>query len=420
MGDAVMLHSAAVGLSWKTAQQSLRDRAYISVDEEDALVHRLAVEADIRQVVVLSTCNRIELYLIAADPHEAVDRAWKTWSDFRHLEDESSHFYRYFHEDAVRHLFEVASSVDSIVQGETQISSQIRAARARAQKRGGMDSFLQRLFQDALACSKRVRSSTAMGEGNVSVASAAVQLVAGRLNLPDCRVAVVGGGTMAEASWRNFQAQGVRRFVYVNRRPERVTEWAKEVPGPVHGLDCLEEIVRDCDVVLTAVSSPVRLIDSSMIPADGRRRFLLDISAPRVIGSDCAGADTEVVGIDDLREVVKHNRQLRAAEAETAEALIADEVERFARWVRARAVLPELRQWREETRRMAHQLAVRHSRHLEQLAGTDRFETELEGLALLLADKFLHHSTVSVNELAAGGDELRARALLNFLRKDEQ
>jgi len=418
--ESVMLHSAVVGLSWKTALQSLRDRAHISLEEEDVLVERLAKEAGLDQVVVLSTCNRIELYLVAPDPQVAAARAWEVWANFRGLEEADTHIYRHFHADAVRHLFQVAASVDSIVQGETQISGQIRDARSRAQQRGPMDPFLQRLFQDALACSKRVRTATSLGEGVVSIASAAVQLASEQCDLSHSRVAILGGGVMAQAAWHSFRAHGTRDFRYVNRRPERVEPWAREVPGPVYGLMDLETALSGCDILLAAIRSPIPLIGPALLAGDTAPRLILDISAPRVVETACDGlSGMKLHGIDDLREVVERNRQFRADRALEAETLIEEDVSRFSQWVHARTVLNEVREVRESAHEIAHELVSRHVHHLQQLAGTERFEEELDGLAQLLVNKILHAPTRAATSLAAEGREDEARALLSaFLRTD--
>jgi glutamyl-tRNA reductase len=411
------MHSAVVGLSWKTASQDVRDRAYIAPEREAQFVAMLREEGKIEQILVLSTCNRIEIYLVDPSPEVALDNAWRLWSHFCGLSSQDEQcLYRHVHEDAVRHLFQVAASVDSLVQGETQISGQIREARARAQARGA-DFFLLRLFQDALACSKRVRTATALGEGSVSIASTAVQVAVDALDLPRSRVAIVGAGAMAEAAWRSFRHHGVRDFVYVNRSPERFKAWVNEAPGAVHGLDGLEA-VSECDVVLTAVRSQGHVLGPDLL-GKLERQLILDISAPRVVDPACASIPgVRLVAVDDLQAVVDRNRQGRADQAEMATRLIEEDVDRFCKWLRSRSILEDIREVREAAHEMAVELAQRHVRHLERLAGTPQFDEELEGFARQLANQLLHRPVHTAKGFAAQGDELHARRVLQiFSRK---
>jgi len=411
-----MMHSAVVGLSWKTAAQDVRDRAYISPEAEALLVGRLRVEAGVEQVAILSTCNRIELYIVDPAPETTIESVQEIWFDFCKMPPSDREcLYRHFHEDAVRHLFQVAASVDSLIQGETQISGQIRDARARAHARAA-DFFLLRLFQDALACSKRVRTATTLGEGSVSIASTAVQAVHEAVDLSRARVAILGAGAMAEAAWRSFRHHGVRDFVYVNRTPAKFESWLQEAPGEVHGLDGLAKAL-ECDVVLGAVRSPGFLVRPGMLVR--RDQWLLDISAPRVIDPECASRPgISLVSIDDLQAVVDRNRQMRADQAEIATRLIEEDIERFCHWLRSRSILDDIRQVRDAAHEIAIELAHRHVRHLERLAGTEQFDVELEGFARLLANQLLHRPVHAAKNFAAHGDEMHARRVLQIFSRN--
>ncbi|MEN9353389.1 MAG: hypothetical protein RL318_714 [Fibrobacterota bacterium] len=409
------MHSAVVGLSWKTASQEVRDRAYIAPEVEQELVERLKQSAGVEQVAILSTCNRVELYIVDPSPEETIERVWQIWFEFcRMPRTDMECLYRHFHEDAVRHLFQVSASVDSLIQGETQISGQIRDARARAQERGA-DFFLLRLFQDALASSKRIRTATTLGEGSVSIASTAVQFAYDWLDLPKAKVAIIGAGAMAEAAWRSFRHHGVKRFVYVNRTPEKLKPWLLEAPGELCGLDGLERAM-ECDVVLAAVRCHGHLIHpDSLVRGD---QLLLDISAPRVIDPACTcHPGTRLVAIDDLQSVVAQNRQQRADQAEQATQLIEDDVQRFCHWLRSRSILDDIRQVREAAHEIATELAHRHARHLERLAGSEQFDLELEGFARLLANQLLHQPVHTAKDFAARGDEMHARRVLQIFSR---
>lgn len=409
------MHSAVVGLSWRTASQAVRDRAHIAPEREAEFAALLKERSGVDQALVLSTCNRVEIYIVDSSPEEAIEQVWSAWAEFCGL---ASHdrdvLYIHFHEDAVRHLFHVASSVDSLVQGETQISGQIRDARLRAQERGA-DFFLLRMFQDALASSKRVRTVTALGEGSVSIASTAVLLADERMDLSRAEVAILGAGAMAEAAWRSFRHHGVRRFVYLNRTPSRLEPWAVEMPGEVLGLEGISRAM-ECDVVLGAVRHDGYLIGPERIVRG--EQLLLDISAPRVIDPACAGRGVQVVGIDDLQRVVDRNRQNRAEQAEEATRLIEEDIERFCSWLRSRSILDDIRAVREGAHETAIELARRHARHLERLAGTAQFDVELEGFARLLSNQLLHQPVHTAKGFAAQGDELHARRVLQIFHRN--
>ena len=411
--ETVNLHSAVIGLSWKTAAQDLRDRAFIATEDEDAFVQELRDVTGIDSAIILSTCNRVEIYFTDSHPEVKIESVWTVWAKQCGLSpSERDCVYIHCHEAAVTHLFQVATSVDSIVQGETQISSQIRDARLRAQGRG-LSSFLQRLFQDALACSKRIRTATSLGEGTVSIASAAVQLASEQVDLSRVRVGIVGAGVMAEAAWRHFRAKGVQHFAYSNRTTSKLASWVAEAPGTIVDYAHIEAIL-DCDIVLTAVRSFVPVLKASML--QGRTILLLDISAPRVIAPDCAQVGgVRLFGIDDLQAVVDQNRRHRADAADAAALLIAEDVARFSGWVRSRSVLDSVKDARERAHAIAQELVQRHAKHLERLAGGPEFEAELDGFARLLVNKLLHAPVHVANELASQGNEEAARAILNGL-----
>lgn len=421
MADRSRLHTAAVGLSWRTAPAELRDRCYIPPDEVQPILGRLR-DRGIEEVVLLSTCNRVEFWMACSDPAAAVEAAqdeWERlrdpgpgWRDCLHV---------CLHEEAVSHVFRVTSSVDSLVLGETQIPSQVLLAWGNSREGGFCGWFLGRMVQAALASSKKVRSRTQLGEGATSVAGAAVDLarkVVGQV--PKQTIAVVGAGEMAELAVTGFVRAGGTRFVYVNRTTSNADRIAKVHPGRVEPLENLGAVLAQSDVVVSATAAQGFVVTRAMVEKAMHKRraplFLLDIAAPRDIDPDCARIDgVFLYGIDDLEEVVDRTRRSRGEEARLAESILLDESRRFADWVRELSVIPLLSQVREIVHETARVEVERFLPRLLRTQGTAEAQSVLEDFAQALANKFLHQPTRGARRAAAEGREHEIAAALRDL-----
>lgn len=421
MADRSRLHTAAVGLSWRSASAELRDRCYIPPEEVQPILARLR-ERGIEEVVLLSTCNRVEFWMACSQPAQAVEVVQDEWEKLRapgpgwrgclHV---------CLHEEAVSHVFRVTSSVDSLVLGETQIPSQVLLAWGNSREGGHCGWFLGRMVQAALASSKKVRSRTQLGEGATSVAGAAVDLarkVVGQVSRQT--IAVVGAGEMAELAVTGFVRAGGARFVYVNRTSANAERIAKVHPGRIEPLENLGAVLAESDVVVSATAAQGFVVTRDLVEKAMHRRraplFLLDIAAPRDIDPLCSRIDgVFLYGIDDLEEVVDRTRRSRGEEARLAESILLDESRRFADWVRELSVIPLLSQVREAVHETARIEVERFLPRLLRTQGSSEAQSVLEDFAQALANKFLHQPTRGARRAAAEGREPEIAAALREL-----
>lgn len=416
-----VLHAAAVGVSWKTAPAELRDRCLLPADRAEALLSQIRTRG-VREAVVLSTCNRVEVWTASLDPEQTANVVLEVWSHVCALEPGwTQKAYVHHHEAAVEHIYRVAASVDSLVLGETQIPSQVRLAWERCRQAGHCGFFFGKLVQGALTASKRVRSQTRLGEGALSVAGAAVDLarkISG--SIERLTIGILGAGEMAELALSGFVRSGGRKFVYANRTPENLRRFLTLHPGRIEGLEALDKVLAECDVVVAATGSPGFVLTRELVSSAmrGRRRplFLLDIAAPRDVDPEVARCPgVFLYGIDDLEQVVDKNRLSRGGEAQVAESLLAAEVERFRTWWRSLCVVPILAEVRESVHAVAHAEVDRFLPRVRQARSPEELREVLDDFAQALANKFLHPPTVGVRRAATEGRELEAAAALREL-----
>jgi glutamyl-tRNA reductase len=422
------LHAGVVGLSWKTAPAELRDECLLPPDRAQELLASLHVRG-VREGAVLSTCNRVEVWTASESPESAAEACLLLWDEICHPRNGwKDSLYVLHHEAAVEHVFRVAASVDSLVLGETQIPSQVRHAWESAREGGHAGFFLSRLSQAALASSKRVRSGTKLGEGALSVSSAAVDLarkIAG--DLSKLAVGIVGAGEMAELALTGFVRAGSRKFVYANRTAANARRLQAIHPGRVEDLSALEAILAESDVVVSATGATGFVVTPELARSAmrGRRRplFLLDIAAPRDVDPDVAKVPgVFLYGIDDLEQVVDRNRRSRGEEARFAEAILAEELGKFRHWWQGLSMVPVLSDLRDRVHALAHAEVARFLPRVRRAHGEAELQEVLDDFAQALANKFLHGPTVGAHRAATLGHEPEVTAVLRelFLSGDAQ
>ena len=345
------MHLLLVGASHRTAPVELRERLDFSSHGLDVALRGLVARGSAREAVVISTCNRAELYVACEDPRASADDVLRFISEFHQLPSEQvrAHVYSHTDHDAVRHLFRVSSGLDSMIVGEPQILGQIKEAYGVATSVRTAGPLLNKLFHWAFGVGKRVRSETALAEGAVSVSFAAVSLakkifgqLAGR------RVLVVGAGEMGKLTAVHLQAQGVESVVITSRTTAHAQQLAEEVGGTVSAWDALPLALADADIVITSTGSPTPILSKTQVkaamPASRTRPlFIIDIAVPRDV--DPHAADIEQVflyNIDDLQAIVRENMQRRGAEVSRAEQIVEEEVHKFKSWYRAREAVPTI------------------------------------------------------------------------------
>jgi glutamyl-tRNA reductase len=394
-----------VGLSHHVAPIELRERVALGGAPASALARELA-SAD-GEAVCLSTCNRTELYLSAADAAELEVRAIAALAALAGSEQGELHavLYRLRDEAAAIHLFRVAAGLDSMVPGEGEILGQVRAAF----EQGATGPVLDRLFRHALHVGKKVRAQTAIGESPASVPSAVAALAEQVFgDLAGCRILLLGAGRIAEVAARNLSVRGADIAAVANRSLAGATELANRFGGRAIGLDSVVDELDGVDVVLSSTSAPGLVLAReevvrSLPGRKGRPLFLIDVAVPR----DLDPAIHELSGcylydIDDLETVVAESLTSRRREAARAEELVADEAARFRAWQASRDVVPAIASLRARAEEIRAAELERAETRLGRLSETERLT--VESLTARIVDKLLHLPTVRMKEAAAGAD----------------
>ena len=393
-----------LGVSHRGAPLHVRERLAFRNAEVLPALARLRERASAREGVLLSTCNRTEVYLVEG-AEDAVAEGWSLLSE-RFGADVSGYGYVRRDRDAAAHLFRVASGMDSMIVGEAQIHGQVRDAWEASRPASG--AVLNRLFQTALLTGGRVRSETTLGHGALSVSSAAVQLskkifggLAGR------RAMVLGAGEMAELALASLQQEGVRAAVVANRTFERATELAAQYGASAVHYEDAWEALADVDVLLCSTAAPRPVVSAERVRAAVARRgdrplCILDIAVPRDVDPAVSKLDNVFLyDMDDLHAVVSANLERRHGALPAAEAVIADEVEKFWHWVAGLAAVPVLTQFRDEMNRVRERELSAALRRLPDLTPEQR--TAVEHFSHALMNKFLHEPSVRLRAAAANG-----------------
>jgi len=414
----------ALGLSHRTAPLELRERLAFGERAAVELAGRLRSphegEAPIAEAVVLSTCNRTELYLVGLDPVRVEARALSLLAEHAALPptELASHVYTPRNCEAARHLFRVVSGLESMVLGEAEIQGQVRRAYERALGAGHCGPLTNRLFSAALATGKLVRSRTALAENPLSIPSVAVELARRRLgSLRSTRVLIIGAGETAELTAQALARQGADTVFVANRRVERARFLAQRFGGSVVGLDRLPAQLVQADIVVASTSSPHQIVGVEELGVvverrAGRPLLLIDIAVPRDIDPACATLpDVTLFDIDDLEGVVAENRSSREQEVPKAELLIERELRRFARFLGQAEVLPTIRELRALAERLVAEVLAENEGRWESASPADLRRIEL--LAETVASRLLHHPTMLLRELP--GD--RRHATVELVRE---
>ena len=392
------------GVSHRTAPVEVRERFAHTPGEVVESLDRLRHDAGIVEGVLLSTCNRAEVYLVEGE-REAAGAVWSLLG--RRLgRDAEPYGYVLRDREAVTHLFRVASGLDSMILGEAQIHGQVREAWERSRAHAG--TILHRLFQSALLVGGRVRSETAIGHGAASISSAAVQLAKQIFgSLQGRHAMVLGAGEMAELALECLVNEGVRAAIVANRTWERAEELARRHGATAMHYDACWSGLRDVDVVICSTAAPHAIVTPSRVaPAlvgrAGRPLCILDIALPRDVEPSVGGLDNVFLyDLDDLRAVAASNLERRRAELPTAEQVIADEVDKYWEWVAGLAAVPVLTQFRGEMDRLRAAEVAPLLRRLSHLPPAEREAIEYFSRALM--NKFLHSPSVRLRAAASNG-----------------
>jgi glutamyl-tRNA reductase len=400
-----------LGLNHRTAPVEVRERVVFDAGHLSSALRDLCAQPGVQEGVIVSTCNRTELYCAVNGSEPRLSR-WL--QDYQHTgRDLGDCTYELHGPAAVEHVFAVASGLDSLIIGEPQILGQLKDAYRAAHEAGTAGPMLNKLFQATFAVAKRVRTETRIGASAVSVASAAVQL-ARRIfaGFEQHTALLIGAGEMIELAARHLHAQGLKRMIIANRSLNRAQDLAVEFKASAITLDALAEHLPAADIVISSTASPVPVVtlEATRAAIAARRRkpmFMLDIAVPRDIEPRVAELeDVYLYTIDDLRQVVDDNLRSRQEEAEEARALVSGEVEKFMSSLRTLDAVPTIRQLRaraEATRQQTLEQARR-------LMAAGKHEQALEFLSNTLTSRLLHAPSSALRDAGEQGDSMLINA----------
>ncbi|KAF0218376.1 MAG: glutamyl-tRNA [Geobacteraceae bacterium] len=414
------MNIVVVGLSHKTASVEIREKVAFAPNQMEKPLQALVSLPDITEAVIVSTCNRVEVYATSRDIAGGMARLKRFLADYHHipLETLEPHLYTHHGEAAIRHVFRVSASLDSMVVGEPQILGQIKTAYGYAAEYKTSGIILNRFLHKAFSVAKRVRTETKIASSAVSVAFAAVELAKKIFDdLSDKTVMLIGAGEMCELAAKHFLNNGARGVMVTNRTFERAEKLAEEFDGKAVRFDDLFDYLHKADIVLSSTGAPHFIIGPRDVENVMRRRklkpmFFIDIAVPRDI--DPKVNDVENVylyTVDDLQEVVASNLQQRAEEAKKAEDIVSQEIGQFFKWLSSLDITPTivaLRSRFEETRQAELAKTLANWKDL-----TPEEQKRLEALTSAIINKLLHPPTSVLKQTGQGG---RADLYVDALR----
>lgn len=393
-----------VGTSHRTAPLEIREKLAFSRDDYVAKINLLRTLPGVEEVLVLSTCNRTEIYaIVLPDDKDCLSRWLQQTAG---LDDQQARECIYTHQDAhaVNHLFKVASGLDSLVLGEPQIVGQLKEARHKAIEAGGAGKLIDRLFQHAFATSKVVRHHTGISEHPVSVAY--ITMVLARQifgDLSSKKVLLVGAGEMISLCGRHFQEQGVSELIIANRSLSRAQTLAGEFGGRAIALKDLGDVLPEADILISSTAARLPVISREAIHAalQARRRqpmFLVDIAVPRDMEPSIADLDDAYLyTIDDLQQVADQNTAQRNRAAKDADKLVKTAVEEFMRWLHGARAAKFLKRLRDHAEKSSVELVTKALNQIK--AGKDP-EQVVQQLANTLINRILHIPSTRLRQAA--------------------
>ncbi len=416
----------ALGISHKTAPVALRERLAFTEPEAIEFSRQATATPEVREAVVISTCNRTEVYLVVGDAVRAESDVLGLLARRASIRptELAEAIYSPRNCDAARQLYRVTAGLESMIVGEAEIQGQVKRAYEAAMAAGCTGPLSNRLFAAALSTGKRVRSETEIGASRVSIPSVAVDLALSVLGaLEDRHVVVLGAGETSELTARALAEQGAGTFFVANRHADRALSLAQRFGGTVVGLDGLPEQLLAADIVLCSTSSPhpivgrdeLEVVMRNRVAADERHvrpLLLIDIAVPRDVESACGELDgVSLYDIDDLQAVVARNLITREGEAPRAEEIVEQEIRRFARWLGQLETLPTVTALREHGNTIVERVLAENAGRWESASPRDL--ARIEAVARAVMSRLLHEPTIRLRSLS----EERGHASLELVRE---
>jgi glutamyl-tRNA reductase len=397
----------AIGLNHTTAPVSIRERLTFGPDIVVGALRSLCELDGVHEAVILSTCNRTELYCHVDDDAQELTRDWLAGFHGLAVEDIAPYLYRHEDRHAIDHLLAVASGLDSLVLGEPQILGQVKSAFQTACDAGRTGKLLTRLFQHAFATAKQVRTDTAIGDSPVSVAFAAVSLARQIFtDLSRQTAMLIGAGETVELAARHLTQNGIGRMIVANRTISRAQELAEQFDAYAIGLTEIPSHLADADIVIASTASPVPILGKGTVESALKRRrhrpmFMVDIAVPRDIEAEVANLeDVYLYTVDDLDEVIQDNLRSRQEAAAKAREIIEFQVDEFLAWMRSLDAVGLIQDYRRQAGLIRDEVLTKALRMLE--AGRPP-EEALNYLAQTLTNKLLHTPSAKLREAGSSG-----------------
>ncbi|MEH2233361.1 MAG: glutamyl-tRNA reductase [Nostoc sp.] len=399
------MNIAVVGLSHKTAPVEVREKLSIPEPQIESAIAQLASYPHIDEVAILSTCNRLEIYIVTSEADQGIREVTQFLAEYSKLPVISlrQHLFMLLHDDAVMHVMRVAGGLDSLVLGEGQILAQVKTTHKLGQQYSGIKTILNRLFKQALTAGKRVRTETSIGTGAVSISSAAVELAQIKVaNLAACRVVILGAGKMSRLLVQHLISKGAVEISIVNRSRDRAQELTKQFPQQpinIHPLSEMMSVIADSDLVFTSTSATEPILDRAkleMVLEVQRSLMLFDISVPRNVHADVNELENvQAFNVDDLKAVVAQNYESRRKIAQEAERLLEEEVEAFDIWWRSLETVTTISCLRNKVETIREQeLEKALSRLGSEFA--EKHQEVIEALTRGIVNKILHDPMVQL------------------------
>jgi glutamyl-tRNA reductase len=413
----------SLGINHQTAPVDIREKVVFAPEQMGEALHELQGMPAINESVIVSTCNRTEVYCDASSDSGDVISQWLAKYHGMNGDSLAPYLYRHSEQEVARHLFRVAAGLDSLVLGEPQILGQLKDSYEQARTGKTLNSILDRLFQHSFSVAKRVRTDTEIGSNPVSVAFAAVNLskqIFGSLD--ELRALLIGAGETIELVARHLKSQNIGSMVIANRSVERARQLAEKIGAEVVQINQIPEQLVGADIVISSTASQLPLLgkgatESALKQRKHRPIFMVDLAVPRDIESEVGKLDDiYLYTVDDLKAVVDENLRGREIAAESAQEIINLEVTVFDQWMRTHQSADEIRQLRDSATAIKNQAI---DKALSQLQNDSNAEEALRRLANDITNKLLHYPTLEMRKALKSGDQERVRLLKSLISPDD-
>lgn len=404
------LHIQCLGLNHNSASVALREQLAFTPHRLNTALARIGCGDDpawssLRELVILSTCNRVELYAVSVGPSFTQLESLLTDIHDIHPPELDASLYRHLDEDAISHLMEVAAGLDSVVLGEPQILGQVTEAYMAARRIGSAGTVLSRLFQSAIQAGKRARTETAIGHNPGSIASVAIKLISEIVpNIAASKIMVLGAGEMAELAVEALRKRGADQIVVVNRTVKKAQELADRWNGQAAALEMLLEILPEIDIVITSTGAPHTIIhksmvEKSMLERDDKPMVFMDIAVPRDVDTDVNDVSgIRLFDMDTLSQQLQTSLAQRKAEIPHVEAILAEKRAHFIEYLATLDLLPLIIELRKRADAIREAEVDRAMRRMPDLTPED--EQRIDALTKSIVKKILHNPTIRLREVA--------------------